>query len=294
MKLTSLNRVKNALGKTSAHEDGVFLRLIATASTQIGQHLRRLNSLQLTSRTEYFDPHLGQRVFRPKAYPIASVTSIHCDNSGKYSGSETLVPSTDYIVSGDSRAIHFTADGAYNDSLLIPPWASVAPKSVRIIYTGGLAADAVSSTWSKSASTFTAGRFIQGATSMAVGRIASTSSLSITYESIYGVFEAGETITEYATLNNALQSGGVEGAAPTPVTATLGAASSLSLAETYPDLVQACEMHVRYLYRNQDNFENIIVSKDGENRASRADLKNVYGFLPEIVALLDTYQNKRL
>jgi len=294
MKLTSLNRVKNALGKTSTDEDGVFLRLIATASTQIAQYLRRLNSLALTSRTEFFDPYLGQRVFRTKAYPISTVTSVYTDTTGKYAGSETLIPSTDYILSGDLRTLHFSTDAEFNDALLVPPWTTVAPKSVRIVYTGGLAADPVISSWTKSASTFTVGNFIQGSTSRAVGKVTATASGTLSYESIYGVFEATETITEYSTLNNALQGGGVEGVGETSVTATLTAASSVSLAETYPDLAEACEMQVRYLYQNRNDLQNSAVSRDGESRASRADLLSDFRFLPEIRAVLDTYVNRIL
>ena len=294
MNLTSLNRVKNALGVTSTDNDAALSRLVSTASNRIAFYLRRESAIQLATYTEYFNPQLGQSVFRLKAYPVYSITSVYTDSTGLYTGSQTLVASTDYLVGSDGKSIWFTLAGSINNPLLWPTGRTVAPKSLRVIYIGGISADGVSSSWTKSADTggtLAVNNFILGTTSGAVGKITARASGTISYESIYGVFVAAETITEYSALDNKLAGGqGINNA--TGVTATLTASTAVSLAETAPDLTQACEMYVHYLWRNKDTFGNITVSRDGENRSSRSDMKTEVSLTPEVREIADTYRNR--
>lgn len=283
MNLTSLNRVKNALGITSQDNDPQLSRLVSTASNRIAFYLRRENAIRLTTYTEYLNPSLGQRVFRLKAYPISSITSIYTDTTGQYSGDEELVDSLDYIIGVDNKTIIFE----------VAPISGVYPKSLKVTYIGGIAADGVISSWTKSADTggtLAVDNYIKGSSSGSVGKITARAAGTISYESIYGEF-SGETITEYSSLDNSL-SGGLGVNNPTGVTATLTASTSLSLAETAPDLSQGCEMYIHYLWRNKDTFGNITISRDGENRSSRSDMATNTELTPEVREIVDTYRNR--
>lgn len=295
MNLTSLRRVKYALGLNKADQDHILSRLVGAASRQIAYYLRRmgkdgLDALQLKSRTEYIDPIPGQRTLYPRAFPITSITSIHTDSYGRYDGDESLVDADDYLIGSDLRSIHFSSLPS------VPDYGSslpTVPRGVRLIYTAGLAADPVVSSWTKSADVggdLTVGHYILGGDSLAVGSITARAAGTISYECLAGIFQAAETLTEYRDLDFKLQDGGLKD--PTGITATLTTQTANSLAEAEPALVEACEMHIRYLFKNRNDFENIIVSRDGENRVSRADLKNTYDFLPEIRSILEPYRNR--
>lgn len=294
MNLTSLNRVKNALGVVSTDSDAALSRLVSTASNRIAFYLRREDAIQYTTYTEYFNPTRGQTVFRLRAYPVASITSIYTDSTGLYTGSQALVTSTDYIIGADNKTVWFKSLSGINNPLLYPAGFVVYPKSLKIIYIGGIAADGVSSSWTKSSDTggtLAVGNYIQGTTSGAVGKITARAAGTISYESIYGIFQASETITEYSALDNSISGGlGINNA--TGVTATLTANTALSLAETSPDLTEACDMYIRYLWRNKDTFGNISISRDGENRSSRSDMKTETSLTPEVREIVDTYRNR--
>lgn len=296
MNLTSLRRVKYALGQTTSDQDHILTRLVGSASFQIVTYLRRRDqaggdALQLKERTEYVDPRPGQRVIYPRAYPITEIESVYTDSLGRYDGDQSLVDSTSYLLDGEARSITFRTLPFIPDFGSVLP---VVPRGVRVVYTGGLAEDPVVSIWAKGADaggTMAVGNYVQGEESLSVGRITATQAGAgaLSLECLSGPFLEDETLTEYEEWNFALQGGG--GQAPTGASAVLGAATSLSLAETHPAVVEACEMHVRYLWKNRNDFENLIVSRDGENRVSRADLQKDYNFLPEIRALLEPYRN---
>jgi hypothetical protein len=294
MLLTSLNRVKNALGITTTDSDGNLSRLIASSSKRIEYFLKRENAIQLTTYTEYFNPYKGQSIFRLKAYPVSSIASVYTDSTGLYTGSQALVPSTDYVVGVDGKTLQFTTGSWVNNPFLYPFNGGVYPKSLRVIYIGGLAADPVVSSWTKSADTggtLAVGNYVLGAISGAVSKITAQAAGTISYESIYGLPVATETITEYDSLDNSL-SGGLGVSNPTGVTATLTASTSLSLCESYPDLSMACELYVRYLFKNIDQFGNITVSRDGETRSSRSDNTSNSSLTPEVRELCEAYVNR--
>lgn len=286
MLLTSLNRVKAGLGVSKNSEDALLGALISSASSRIEYYLRRPDSLNLTSRVKYFSPALGQRSFVLPAYPVTSITSVYTDSTGLYTGDETLLASTEYIMSEDGRTLILTADPAYTYTMPGP-----YPKSLKVTYTGGLASTPVISSWTKSASSFTVAKFIQGGTSGAIGKITATASGTISYESYSGVFEAGETITEYTTFSADLQNGGLSSA--TGVTATLTAVTTQCLAEAYPEIPMACQMFIDYLRKNRhDSDASQIVGDGGAQRASNSDLKNDFFATPMIRDLLWRHMNR--
>lgn len=292
MNLTSLNRVKNALGVTSTDSDAVLSRLISAASKRIAFYLRREDAIKLESRPQYFNPTRGQSIFRLKAYPVASIASVYSDSTGLYTGSQSLIAATDYLIGADNKTLWFNSTAGINNPLL-QAFGGVYPKSLKVTYTGGLAVDGVSSTWTKTADvggTLTVGYFILGAISGAVGKLTAAAAGTLSYENIYGVFQPLETITEYKELDNAL-SGGRSINDATGVVASLTACTAQSLAEAHPDLTEAAEMYVRHLFKNRDHMGNTLVSRDGE---TRPELRSDSVLTPEVRELADTYRNRHL
>ncbi len=295
MNLTSLRRVKYALGVADTTKDHILSRLIGTTSKQIAKELRRIDlsgadALELRQRVEDFSPYPGQRRFYTRAYPIASIASIYVDSSGRYEGDESLIAADQYLIDADNRSITFSglALGPNSDTGVLP-----ASRGLRITYTGGLKADPVISSWTKGADsggTLAVNNYVQGESSLSVGRITARAAGTISLELLSGAFEAAETIREYSTWKFAAQDAGP--GAPTDVSAVLTTCTTQCLAEAEPGLVQACEMHVEYMHSNKGNLENITVSTDGATKTSRADLKNRYGFLPEVMDILELYRNK--
>lgn len=298
--LTSLNRVKTSLGISTTDQDGVLLGIIPTASNRIAKSLKRLDAIEKKSRAEHFSPFTGQRVFRPKAYPIASVTSIYVDSTGLFAGGETLIPATSYFISEDARTIIFTPEAVLAANAPFPSPGGVYPKSLRITYIGGLAPDPVLSTWVttvEAGGTMEVGQFIQGARSKAVGIITARAALSISYECLFGAFQA-ETITAFGKFENKLQGGGLSD--PKEITATLVSVTSvdgipqLSLAEAYTDLVSCAEDLIRYTNRNRDTLDLKITGNDGSTKFTGPELAGLRSIPKPIADALDTYQNKVL
>lgn len=298
--LTSLNRAKSSLGTANTDKDGALLGFIPTASNLIAKELKRLDALEKKSRVELFSPTTGQRVFRTQAYPILSVTSIYVDSTGLFDGGETLIPATSYILSPDRRTIIFSASAVLAANAPFPSPDGIYPASLKVTYIGGLAPHAVRSTWSTSTDvggTMAAGNFIRGGTSQALGIILDRQALEITYEVLYGAFEA-ETIKEYGRNNPALQGGGPS--AETSVSAALVAPVSedgieqLSLAESCTDLVTATEEQIRFMLATRDTFALKETGNEGSVRLTGPESQGL-GAIPKNVSdLLKPYRNKVL
>ena len=89
------------------------------------------------SRTEYFDVYPGQRVFSLRAYPVASVTSVHFDPEQSFGSETALTVATDYAnpaLDVNGFLILKTTLDAMTDYPL--------PRALKVIYTGGMAASA--------------------------------------------------------------------------------------------------------------------------------------------------------
>jgi hypothetical protein len=155
-----------------------------------------------------------------------------------------------------------------------------------------MAANAVNSVWSKSASTFTSGNYFVGNLSGTVGYITVTSNLSISFELLSGAPISDETITEYADFNFGLSGGGPKG--PTGVTATIGTVTTPSLAEVAPDLVEGAEMHIMYLRRNRDRFEESSTQQGVAMKTTATDRAKDFFSLTESRDMLWRHRDKRI
>lgn len=227
--------------------------------------------LELVSRTEYFNTDAYRREYFPRAIPITSITSVYSDQFGAYDGGESQ--QTDFYI------------GTYNDSLVLRVPVYEAPKGLRLIYTGGEATHGTRSVYTMSAGGFTSGRYVLGGTSGAVGIVRSAGP-SLTVENLYGIFEVGETLTEYTTIDLATASG---------VSATLSAVVTRSLAESNPVYARAAEIEVRFMEKHSHDFEAVTTQNEGvQRRATTSDrfaaIGAFYDLQPETKALLEPYR----
>jgi hypothetical protein len=270
MILTSLNRVLINLSEgepylsTDYERRRRFIKRIASVSSDIEDHLNR--NIELKSYTEFFDTLDLSLEYSLKAFPISALTSVYSDITGLYDGGESL--ESDYII------------GKNNDTVCLASSISQARKGLRVIYTGGLATHAVRSTFtlsSEGASPFTAGMFVTGGSSNAMGIVVSKASTTMVIEVLYGIFEVGEIVSGKTTETGAVTSG---------VTAVLSARTVTSLAESYPNIVEATEMEIRYRDDHRSDYENLSTDKGS---TTRKDLTKNYDLLPEVRKILQPY-----
>jgi hypothetical protein len=153
-------------------------------------------------------------------------------------------------------------------------------KGIRVKYTGGLAADAVRSVYAmtQTGGPFVVGKFIHGETSETIGIVKAQTSVSLTIEVLYGTFTLGETVTQWETES---------GPGTAPPTATLDTATSLALAESYPEIVRGVELQLRYMWKNKDRFEQQQITKDGSStRRLRQGYYDEAQMQPEVASML--------
>lgn len=131
MKLTTLERVKLRLSKTDDQDDTVLDHLISSVSARAERAMNGL--VELAERTEYQTLRPCQRIYRPKALTIVSVSAIYYDVDRVYAAS-SLLASQDYSIDTDSQTIQLEFD---------PPDDREYPRALKIVYTGGLASTVV-------------------------------------------------------------------------------------------------------------------------------------------------------
>ena len=133
--------------------------------------------------------------------------------------------------------------------------------------------------------TATAKNAVMTAAAAPVASVALTSGV-MTVENYYGIFEAGETLTEYT-------GEGATGA--TGSTATLDSIATQSLAEAHPAIVSACEVQVRYYYKHTTDFENSGTDQNGNTirRSNRVMNTTLLPLQEETMALLANYRRVR-
>lgn len=277
MLLTSLKRIKKTLGITNSEHDIKLSQLISTVSKRIAHFCKR--NFKKTSYTEYFNPIPGQRTFRPKAYPIESITSLHTDSNGSYSGSEIEILTSNATISDDGRT--FILNSFPNSNQSFSDWSLAYPKSLRAIFTGGLADHAVNEeiTVSGGSGSITVSTLTSavGEDSGAVAFVKSDDTISMVLENLYGEFEPGETI-QIGSASRVIVS-----------------KDNTILANDFTDLVMACELQVRFMWKHYDDLENNSVQKDGQSGISNSTDRGAdYTFLPEVRDLLQRFRNRIL
>lgn len=123
MNLIEVNDLKRVLSITHNTEDVLLHDLIDGVSVQLENYCNR--KFEKVERTEYPLTAPGNALFRVKAFPIISVTSIHDDPDHAF-GSDTLVDTSDYVFYEELGLIE-RVSGNFN----------TGKKSVKIVYTAG-------------------------------------------------------------------------------------------------------------------------------------------------------------
>jgi hypothetical protein len=258
---------ENALTDDTAGRRNLLL-WIPGVSAQIEAFLNR--SIESTSRTEYHDLEYAQREFLVAAYPATTLTSVYYDSTGLWDGGETEI--TDCFIGVGGRSVWLP------DQL-----NTISPKGIRIIYTGGLAAHGVRSTFtiSTSAGTWHVNKYVTGGTSRAMGYVRTASSTSIVVEVLYGVFVAGETLTEMDSESDTGASDAV---------ATLTTKAATALCEAYPEITLATEMQIRFMWKHKLDFENTTITKDGQTLRQTPSISAEFPIRQEVAAMLNNYR----
>jgi hypothetical protein len=241
---------------------------INTVSMQIERHLKR--SLKIDSYTEYYDTRReSDTTFLVSAFPVLTLTDVYTDSEGLYDGAESEIE--DCII--NTRSSGFVLP--YSPPVL-------GHKTIRVRYVGGLAYESVKSTYTCTiAGLWNVGSFALGGTSGAVGIVSAVTTTTLTIEILYGVFENGETLTEYTDENiTALGDG----------TAVITAITQQSLIDQCPDIVRAAEMQVRYYWKHKDDFELESTNRDSTNR--KTSEKRPTPLTDEVESILESYQRK--
>jgi hypothetical protein len=134
-----------------------------------------------------------------------------------------------------------------------------------------------------SSGTWTAGKYVAGATSGCIGLITAVGATYITCTWVYTggqstFFSIGETLTEQDSTSAVGASDG---------TAVSTAFVSRALCEAYPEITTACEIELRFMLKHQYDLEATGTYKDQTTR--RPDLVK-YELQPETIAMLSSHR----
>lgn len=133
MNLSTVARVKALISSKGTAPDNVDAELAAVLATVSGAVEAYLDRYALTgARTEYLDVEPGQCVFRLRAYPVSALASAYFDPDQAF-GSSTALTSSDYF------SPTLESVGLFR---LKYPLGSSGPRSLKVTYTGGMAATA--------------------------------------------------------------------------------------------------------------------------------------------------------
>jgi len=273
--LTSYERMRRYLANAdgtaltdTVYRKNVIVNMITAASKQIEKFLNR--TLDIAAYTEYFDVNNDNEIeFFVKASPITTLSSVYEDVEGLFDGGESEI--TDCYI------------GVKENSFILPvPCSFVGRKVLRAIYTGGIAYHGTQSLFTVGTitGTWNVNSFCKGSSSEAVGIVKAVTATTLTIENQYGIFTAGETLTEYTD----------EACTTSDATAVLTTITRQSLAESYPDIARAAEMQVRYMFKHKDDYELSSTSKDGTNTRRESVISGDSGLTKESTLILMQYR----
>jgi hypothetical protein len=114
-----------------------------------------------------------------------------------------------------------------------------------------------------------------------MGYVRTASSTSIVVEVLYGVFVAGETLTEMDSESDTGASDAV---------ATLTTKAATALCEAYPEITLATEMQIRFMWKHKLDFENTTITKDGQTLRQTPSISAEFPIRQEVAAMLNNYR----
>lgn len=137
MDLTTTARVAAIIapGQTlSASTTAALAQLITSVSAAAEVVMDR--AAQSSARTEYFTVEPGQRRFSLRAWPVSAVSSVNYDLDNAWTGA--ALDADEFV----SPVYSPTGELVIRYALLAREHEVDAPSALRVIYTGGMAADA--------------------------------------------------------------------------------------------------------------------------------------------------------
>lgn len=195
MRLTTLARVKNALGGMTniqaadeAFIKGRIARLSALAEREMDRHAER------KSRDELFNIEERQNRLFLKGFPITGTVDVFEDPDREFTSDDEL-DDDDYVVDKNSGVI------TLKNNFFAP-----GPQLVKVSYTGGMAktVDRLEVTLTNLGGSLAAGQTVKGQDSEAKGTLKSidTGTGKATIQVTEGDFEEGEEIQDVNQSNN--------------------------------------------------------------------------------------------
>ena len=234
--------------------------------------------LEIGDKTEYYTLSSRRKQFWVKAPPIITLTDVYVDLEGLYTGRESIIP--------------YCFPDEFLSSVRFPyaywmEWTGV--KSIRVRYNGGLASHAVNNSFTIPTGytgTWAVGSYVSGGTSGAVGIVTAVVAPSpsfdatLTVETYYGVFTAGETLTQTTA----------EGTGTATASGRLLTINDTSLVNAAPEIVMACDSQIRYMWKHTTDFENVGSQKDGTTTRAPILANHEWPLTPEVREMLNPYR----
>ena len=254
MDLTSYNRCLRYCGGDTVMINNstnrrALMSWIPSVSDTVENWLNRKLQIQI-AYVEYFDVRYHTFEFYPTYYPVTNIESAWTDSTGMWIGGQSQLSSISYHPSVNGAAITINFARPFE-----------AKNGFMATYDGGMANSAVLSIYNVTFNgSWSVGKFCFGLTSNAVGIVNAVGASTLTIEVLYGRFLVGETLQQWDTEDSA---GGSN------QTAVYNTASSLALAESYPEIVRGVELQLRFMWKNKDRFEQEAIHKDGTSLRRR-------------------------
>ena len=127
MDVTTLDRMRAWMDEKQFSSTSLLNQMITGFSAHLERELGRY--LEASERTIYLDVNEGNRVFFLKGYPFSSAPTVYEDTSRAFTGSATSTD--DYDI---------TQHALDQGRLEFDYAPSAGPSSIKVVYTGGLAA----------------------------------------------------------------------------------------------------------------------------------------------------------
>lgn len=146
--LSDLNAVKTALKVGGEDDDGVLTLWLRTVSAEAAKIMKRPTGMRQEARVETLNMRSGQRVFTLRGWPIVSIASVEWDPLSSFVSPTTLDTN---LFTFDPRkgTLHLRLDlnaalghlGTFGGVGAFGSSTDLAPQSLRVTYTGGIATD---------------------------------------------------------------------------------------------------------------------------------------------------------
>lgn len=275
MLLTSARRILFYQGQslTSKVNRRVAMDWVTAISTRIEGYLNR--ELELKEYTQYFDVDQTKPEYFPKVVPIFEVLSLKYNFLGNFeedTNISVLDEGFDFIV------------GLNRTSIVLQRQLYTSFKSLELVHRSGLAEHGVNSIYTIDADTLiVADYWIVGQDSEAVGLVKSVDDDGITMEILSGIFQDNEDVNVFTNETN-------YNADTIAFSGTMNGVVSRALCESFPEIVRATEIEIRFMDKHKFDFENTATIQGQTMRRQTSKWTTQYELQPETTALLEKHK----